>query len=292
MKPASFEYYAPTSVEEALATIAEVGDDGGKVLAGGQSLVPAMNFRMAQPTALVDLNGIKELFFIKPSPAGGLLIGTMTRDRVVELDPLVIERAPIIPECLYWLAHPTIRNRGTFGGALAHSDPAGQLPVVASALNFKFHIRSKDADRWVEADDFFVSIYTTCMEATEMLTEIEVPVKPKNTGFSFKQVSRQAGESALVGVATMLTLDSAGKIEGGRISFMGVSEKPVPAEEALKLLKGNIPTDELIRDAIEATVVNELDPGPDIHASAEYRSHMARALGVNSVKEAIARAAN
>ena len=143
MKPASFEYYAPTSVEEALATIAEVGDDGGKVLAGGQSLVPAMNFRMAQPTALVDLNGIKELFFIKPSPAGGLLIGTMTRDRVVELDPLVIERAPIIPECLYWLAHPTIRNRGTFGGALAHSDPAGQLPVVASALNFKFHIQIK-----------------------------------------------------------------------------------------------------------------------------------------------------
>ena len=100
------KYYAPSSVEEALSTIAEVGDDGGKVLAGGQSLVPAMNFRMAQPTALVDLNGIKELFYIKPSPEGGLLIGTMTRDRAVELDPLVIERAPMIPECLYWIAHP------------------------------------------------------------------------------------------------------------------------------------------------------------------------------------------
>lgn len=290
MKPASFKYFAPSSTEEALSIIAEVGDDGGKVLAGGQSLVPAMNFRMAQPTALVDLNEIKELFYIKPSPKGGLLIGTMTRDRSVELDPLVKERAPMIPECLYWMAHPTIRNRGTFGGALAHSDPAGQIPVVASAMGFNFHIRSKDSDRWVPVDDFFVSIYTTCMEATEILAEIEVPAMPRKTGTSFKQVARQAGESALVGVATLLTLDDSGKVKDGRISYMGVSEKPVLALEAMRLLKGQKPTDELIRDAIEATVINELDPGPDIHASAEYRRHMARSLGVSSVVEAIARA--
>lgn len=290
MKPASFKYFAPTSIQEALSIIAEVGDDGGKVLAGGQSLVPAMNFRMAQPTALVDLNEIKELFYINPSPKGGLFIGTMTRDRVVELDPIVKERAPMIPECLYWMAHPTIRNRGTFGGALAHSDPAGQIPVVASALGFNFHIQSKTGDRWVGVDDFFVSIYTTCMEATEMLTEIEVPALPKHTGTSFKQVARQAGESALVGVATLITLDDTGKVKDGRISFMGVSEKPILALEAIQLLKDQTPTDELIREAIEATVANELDPGPDIHASAEYRSHMARSLGVSSVIEAIARA--
>lgn len=289
MKPASFKYFAPTSKEEALALIGEVGDDGGKILAGGQSLVPAMNFRMAQPTALVDLNEVKELFFIKPSPNGGVLVGTMTRDRVVELDKLVAQKAPLVPECLYWLAGVTIRNRGTFGGALAHSDPAGQLPVVASAMNFKFHIESKDSDRWVDADDFFVSIYTTCIEATEMLTEIEIPAMPQNAGYSYKQVSRQAGESALVGVATLLTFDKSGKVDGGRISYMGVSEKPVPAEEAMKILLGNTPTDELIRDAVEATVANELDPGPDIHASAEYRQHLARTLGFNSIKEAVAR---
>lgn len=290
MKPASFKYFAPTSTEEALSFLAEVGDDGGKILAGGQSLVPAMNFRMAQPTALVDLNEIKELFFIKPSSRGGLLIGTMTRDRIVELDPKVKELAPMISECLYWMAHPTIRNRGTFGGALAHSDPAGQIPVVASALDFQFHIRSKDSDRWVGVDDFFVSIYTTCMEPTEMLTEIEVPALPKKTGTSYKQVARQAGESALVGVASMITLDDSGKVKGGRISYMGVSEKPVLALEAMKLLKGQKPNGELIREAVEATVTKELDPGQDIHASVEYRKHMARALGVHSITDAISRA--
>lgn len=289
MKPASFKYFAPTSKEEALSLIAEVGDDGGKILAGGQSLVAAMNFRMAQPTALVDLNEVKELFYIKPAPSGGILIGTMTRDRTAELDKLVAEKAPMVPECLYWLAGATIRNRGTFGGALAHSDPAGQLPVVASAMNFKFHVESKDSDRWVYADDFFVSIYTTCIEATEMLTEIEIPAMPKNTGYSFKQVSRQAGESALVGVATMLTFDHAGKVETGRISYMGVSEKPVPADEAMKILKGNYPTEDLIREAVEATVTKELDPGPDIHASADFRRHLARTLGFNSITEAVAR---
>ncbi len=290
MKPASFKYFAPSSKEEALAFLAEEGDDGGKVLAGGQSLVPAMNFRMAQPTALIDLNEIPELFYIKSSSNGGLLIGTMTRDRTVELDPMVVEKAPLIPQCLHWLAHPTIRNRGTFGGALAHSDPAGQLPVVASAMNFKFHIQSTQTDRWVDADDFFVSIYTTCMEATEMLVDIEVPAMPKNTGYSFKQVSRQAGESALVGVATMLTFDAEGMVQGGRIAFMGVDEKPVPGLKAFDILKGNKPSDDLIREAIEASVQSEMDPGPDIHATADYRRHLARELGVQSVKESIANA--
>lgn len=290
MKPASFEYFAPKTLEEALDRIAEVGDDGGKVLAGGQSLVPAMNFRMAQPTALVDLNGISDLYYIKPSQSGGLLIGTMTRDRVVELDPMVKERAPVVPECLYWLAHPTIRNRGTFGGAMAHSDPAGQLPVTAVAMNFKFRIQSKETDRWVEADDFFTSVYTTCIEANEILTEIEVPAPKARTGSAFQQVSRQAGESALVGIASTLTLTADGKIADGRIAYMGVAEKPVLATVAMGMLKGNKPSDELIKEAIYASVEQELDPGADIHASIEYRLHLARSLGINSVKEALARA--
>jgi aerobic carbon-monoxide dehydrogenase medium subunit len=290
MKPASFEYFAPTNLAEALENIAQVGDDGGKILAGGQSLVPAMNFRMAQPTALVDLNKIAELFYIKPTQNGGLKIGAMTRDRVVELDTTVKQRAPIIPECLYWLAHPTIRNRGTFGGALAHSDPAGQLPVVAAAMQFKFHLQSKKADRWVDVDDFFVSVYTTCLEADEILTEIEVPAMNKMTGYSFKQVSRQSGESALVGVASILSLDESGIVKDGRIAYMGVAEKPVLASEAMGMLKGNKPTDELIADAINATINNELDPGADIHASIDFRKHLARELGIGVVKEAIKRA--
>ena len=291
MKPASFAYFSPKSLDEALANIAEVGDDGGKILAGGQSLVPAMNFRMAQPTALVDLNEIQELFYIKPTDTGGLMIGAMTRDRTVELDSLVKKRAPIIPECLYWMAHPTIRNRGTFGGALAHSDPAGQLPVVAVVMNFNFHIQSKDADRWSGADDFFVSVYTTSLEADEILTGIEVPAMTKMSGYSYKQVSRQTGESALLGVATLLSLNDAGIVKDSRIAYMGVAEKPVMAMEAMAMLNGNQPSDELITEAIEATVKGELDPGADIHASVEYRLHLARTLGAASVKEAVIRAA-
>lgn len=290
MKPASFAYFAPKSLAEALENIAEVGDDGGKILAGGQSLVPAMNFRMAQPTALVDLNEIPELFYIKPAKTGGLLIGAMTRDRTVELDSMVKERAPIVPECLYWMAHPTIRNRGTFGGALAHSDPAGQLPVVAAVMNFKFHIQSKKTDRWVNADDFFVSVYTTCLEADEILTGIEVPAMAKMTGFSYKQMSRQAGESALLGVATILSLDDNGIIKDSRIAYMGVAEKPVMAMKAMEILKGQKPSDALITEAIIATVSDDLDPGADIHASVEFRMHLARTMGIASVKEAIARA--
>jgi carbon-monoxide dehydrogenase medium subunit len=291
MKPASFEYYAPRSLSEALEQISQVGDDGGKILAGGQSLVPAMNFRMAQPTALVDLNCISELFYVHPTDTGGLMIGAMTRDRVVELDEKVKLRAPIIPECLHWLAHPTIRNRGTFGGALAHSDPAGQLPVVAAALQFNFKLQSKKSERWVNADEFFVSVYTTCLEADEILTAIEVPALDKRAGTSFQQVSRQSGESALVGVATLIELDDTGKIKDGRIAYMGVAEKPVMANAAMSLLKGNKPTNALIAEAIHATVTEELDPGADIHASVEYRRHLAQALGVKSVNEAIARAA-
>jgi carbon-monoxide dehydrogenase medium subunit len=291
MKPASFEYYAPRSLSEALEQISQVGDDGGKILAGGQSLVPAMNFRMAQPTALVDLNRISELFYINPTDSGGLMIGAMTRDRVVELDENVKLRAPMIPECLHWMAHPTIRNRGTFGGALAHSDPAGQLPVVAAALQFNFKLQSKKAERWVNADEFFVSVYTTCLEADEILTAIEVPALGKHSGTSFQQVSRQSGESALVGIATLISLDEAGKIKDGRIAYMGVAEKPVMASAAMDMLMGNKPSDELIADAIKATVSSELDPGADIHASVEYRLHLAQALGVKAVKEAVARAA-
>ncbi len=146
MKPAPFEYYAPTSVEEALATLQNLGYDG-KVLAGGQSLIPAMNFRMARPAALVDLNKVKELFYIKPTDDGGLAIGTMTRDSVVEKDPLVAQRFPIVPFVVKHIAHPQIRNRGTFGGAIAHADPAAQIPALSVALKARFLVRKQGGER-------------------------------------------------------------------------------------------------------------------------------------------------
>ena len=150
MKPAPFDYYAPTSVEEALDDLHKLGYDG-KVLAGGQSLIPAMNFRMARPAALVDLNKIDELAYVKRADDGSILIGTMTRDSKVEKDSLVVERFPIIPEVMDYIAHPQIRNRGTFGGAIAHADPAAQLPALMVALKANIHISKKGSDRWVDA---------------------------------------------------------------------------------------------------------------------------------------------
>jgi CO/xanthine dehydrogenase FAD-binding subunit len=290
MKPASFEYYAPRTIEEALDRIGEVGNDGGKILAGGQSLIPAMNFRLAQPTALVDLNTVNDLFYIKPSSSGGLMIGTMTRDTTVEFDPRVAEISPMTKECLPFLAHPQIRNRGTFGGALTHGDPAGQAPVVAVAQNFRMHIRSASAERWVNAEDFYVTLYTNVIEPDEMLVEFEIPKLAGRTGSSYKQTARQAGASATVGVAAVITIDEKNICTEARVAFMGVDEKPVLSAELPTLLVGQQISTELIKEAVNACVTKELQPGKDMHATPEFRSYLAGMLGVEAVTEAAKRA--
>ena len=160
MKPAPFKYYAPATVAEALALLAKHGYDA-KVLAGGQSLIPTMNFRLAQPAVLVDLNRVSELFYIKPdNKTGGLLIGAMTRERQVERSQLVAERAPLISETMPHIAHEQIRNRGTFGGCIAHADPAAELPTVAVALKAQIKVRGQTGERWVPAEEFFISLFT------------------------------------------------------------------------------------------------------------------------------------
>jgi aerobic carbon-monoxide dehydrogenase medium subunit len=289
MKPAPFEYYAPKSIEEALENLASAGY-GAKILAGGQSLVPAMNFRMAQPSALVDINRIPELAFIRNTGDGGLMIGTMTRAATVEFDKLVAQRAPIFQEALPFCAHPQIRNRGTFGGAISHADPAAQLPVCAVAMDCKYHLRSTTAERWVTSEDFFVTLFTTTMEPDEMLVEVAVPGLAAKTATSYYQVARQSGAGALCGVATRMTLDEKGNCKDVRLVYMGVGEKPILSVEASKVLVGNQVTPEAITEAVENCVSNELDPGADIHASVEYRRHMALVLGKKSLTVAHERA--
>ncbi|MDD5368197.1 MAG: xanthine dehydrogenase family protein subunit M [Anaerolineaceae bacterium] len=288
MKPAPFDYYAPTNVTEALDLLADLGYDV-KVLAGGQSLVPAMNFRLAQPPALLDLNNISELSYIRPTPEGGVAIGAMARDSDVEHDPLVIERFPVIQEAMVTIAHPQIRNRGTFGGAIAHADPTGQLPAVTLALGARYHLRRKTGERVIPADEFYLGSFTTAIEPEELLVEIEIPPLPAHTGVCYQQMARQAGAQALVGVTAVVTLDAQGACQDVRLTYLSVSETPAFAPNATSVLIGRVPTPELIQKTAETAANVDFDPAGDIHCSPEYRRHLIEVLTVQALSKAIER---
>lgn len=289
MKPASFDYYAPSSVEEALDTLAELGYDG-KVLAGGQSLIPAMNFRMARPSALVDLNNVSELSYIKPVSDGGLAIGTMTRVSAVEHSAEVAKRFPLLIEVVKYIAHPQIRRRGTFGGAVAHADPAGQLPSISMVMNMQALIKGKGKERWVDAPDLIIGPFMTVIEPDEMLAELVIKPLPARTGSCYQQVSRQSGGYAQSAVASIVTLDEKGSCENVSMVLMSVAEVPILSHKAGEILIGNKPTKEAIEAVAEAAVSEEIDPATDLHASADYRRSITRVLAVRSLTEAFERA--
>lgn len=288
MKPAPFDYHAPSSVDEVLSLLAEHGDDA-KVLAGGQSLVPTMNFRLAQPEVLIDLNRVDELAYVC-GDGPELKIGAMTRQRAVERSDLVAERAPLVHETMPWIAHPQIRNRGTFGGTLAHADPAAELPAVSRALGARFRARSRRAERWIGADDFFVGLFETALEPDELLVEIALPELPRRSGWAFREVSRRRGDYALVGVAAVVTLDRRGRCEEARLCFLSVGEGPVKATQAAAALSREPPTAEAIRAAAEIAATEDIDPTSDIHASEAYRRHLARVLAAEVLTTASERA--
>ena len=288
MKPPPFKYYAPTTLEEALAHLAEHGYDA-KPLAGGQSLIPTMNFRLAQPAVLVDLNNIPELFYIRPDENGGLRIGAMTRESQLEHSSLLAERAPLMHEAMPHIAHPQIRNRGTIGGTLAHADPAAELPAVSVALNGRFRLRSQRGERWVSADEFFVGFFTTALEPDELLVEVALPAMPPRSGWSFQEVARRHGDYALVGVAALVTLDEQGQCQQARLVFLSVGEGPVEAHEAARVLQGQAPTAEAIRAAAEVAADTDVDPSSDIHASAAFRRHLAKVLARRALEQAFER---
>ena len=288
MKPAPFKYYAPTTVDEALARLAEHGYDA-KPLAGGQSLIPLLNFRLARPSVIVDLNNVSELFYIRPDD-GGLLIGAMTRQRRVEHDPLVAERAPLVHEVMPQIAYPQIRTRGTFGGSLAHADPSAELVAVSIALNARFRLRSQAGERWVPADEFFVGLFTTVLEPDELLVEIALPPMPPRSGWSFLQITRRHHDFCIAGVAVLVTLNDRGQCEQARMVFLSAGDGPVIARQAAEMLKGHAPSPELIQAAAEKAARDEIDPGSDIHASAEYRRHLARVLARRALTQAFERA--
>ncbi len=283
MKPASFKYLAPRSREEAVLALRRFGSDG-KLLAGGQSLVPLLAMRLARPAVIIDLNRIADLAFVKPAP-GGLTIGAMTRQRVAEQDQLVAARAPLLREALRWVGHPQIRNRGTIGGSLAHADPSAELPAVASVLGARFVLASSRGERVVDSQAFFTGYLTTALEPDELLTEIHLPAQPPDAGWAFTEVAHRHGDFALVGVAALLRCDGDRRCTEARLAFTGVGAGPVRVPEAEAALVGQRITDAAAAEAgriVEAA----LDPEGDIHASAEYRKHVAGVLAARAVVQA------
>jgi carbon-monoxide dehydrogenase medium subunit len=260
-----------------------------KILAGGQSLVPAMNFRVVQPSVLIDLNCVSELSYIREE-GNVIRVGCMARERHLEFDPSIEKRTPLLHEAVPFIAHPQIRNRGTIGGSIVHSDPAAELPVLMLALNARLKARNKSGERWIDAPDFFVGMFTTALEADEILVEIELPFMPSHTGWSFIEVAPRAGDYAMMGVAALVTLDESGNCSGAKLVYLNAGEGPIDAKDAAKLLEGKSLTDTLMEEAAVAASEKEINPFGNMHASVDFQRHLAKVLTKKTLQVALRRA--
>lgn len=285
MKPAPFEYAAPESLDEAIALL-EANEGDAKVLSGGQSLMPLLNMRLARPSVLVDLARIPGLDYVREEN-GALVVGAMTRQRSVELSPLVREKHPLVLAATLNVAHPQNRNQGTFGGSLAHADPAAEFPALAVALGAEMKVVGPSGERTIAAADFFVTYLTTELEAAEILTEVRLPALPAAAAWSFTELARRHGDYALAGVAAYFTCDGSGKCDAARIVLFGVGATPVRAARAEAALLGSVPGDATFSSVAKAILDDVEDPQSDIHASGEQR----RALAAELTRRALADAA-
>jgi carbon-monoxide dehydrogenase medium subunit len=286
MKPPEFAYHAPRTVAAALDLLREHGP-AARVLAGGQSLLPMMKLRLARPPVLVDLNRITELGYVRED-AGHLAFGALAR--LCELDgPLVRSRCPILAEAARQIAHPAIRHRGTVCGSLAHADPAAELPVVARALDAELRVAGPGGTRRIPACDFFVGLFATGLGPGEILVEARFPLLSPETGWAFLELSRRAGDFALVAVAALVTRGRADTVADARIALGAVAERPVRAAGAEAGLRGRPGGLEAFREAA-AAAARPLDPPSDVHGSSAYRKQVAEVLVARALDRAWARA--
>lgn len=284
LKPPPFDYKDPRSLDDAITVLGECGEDG-KVLAGGQSLVPLLNFRLAQPSVIVDVNRVEELSYLRRRD-GRLMIGALCRQARLEQSPVARDGWGLLGDALKLVAHPQIRNRGTVGGSAAHADPAAELPVALSCLDARFRARSTRGERVVDADDFFVTHLTTSLEPDELLVEVEVPPLPEGTGHAFEEYSRRHGDFALGGAAVLYTANGDGVCREARISLLGAADTPIRAREAERALVGQKLDEDVAREAA-ATATRDIDPTGDIHGSGDYRKRLIEAM----VRRALIKAA-
>ena len=272
MKPARFHYYSPETLEELISILGRLGGEA-KILAGGQSLVPLMNFRLARPEHLVDINRVSSLDYIRQQDRA-LVIGALTRQRTVEMSDMVKTGNPLLVEASHHIGHPAIRHRGTVGGSLAHADPAAEWPTLALLMDATLVLQGPQGKREVPASDFFVTYFGTCLGPSEILTEVRIPVLPQGAGWSFQELSRRHGDFALVGVAIWLTADRNGVCTDGAIALTGVGPSPVRAQTAEVRLRGERLGEDLF-EHVASAVTEEIEPDSDLHASADYRRTLA-----------------
>lgn len=289
MKPAPFEWHAPETMEAALALKAAHGD-AARFLAGGQSLVPAMNFRVAQPGVLIDLNRLGELDSLDWRADGSLRIGAMVRYRRIERDADVARRLPLLAEALAEVAHPQIRTRGTLGGNLSHADPASEMPAVMLALDARMELRRATGMREMPAAEFFLGPLTTALAEDEMLAAIILPALTARTGTAFLEVARRRGDYAMMGCAAVLRRDGAGRCVDARLSFCSAGPTPMAAPRASARLLGSALAAADIAAAAEAATA-EIDPMGSVQASPAYQRHLARVLVTRALALAAERAA-
>jgi aerobic carbon-monoxide dehydrogenase medium subunit len=289
VKPAPFKYVAARSLAQALALKSDYGDDA-RFLAGGQSLVPTLNFRLTQPSVLIDINPLTQLAGINSVSVDRVRIGAMTRFRDVERHSATARSLPLVKDALPHIAHPQIRNRGTIGGNLAHADPASEMPAVVLALAGKLCAQSVRGERWIAAMDFFAGALSTALAADEMLTEVELPTAPPHSGACFMEVARRRGDFALIGVACTVQLDDGGRCMHARIALCNAGDTPVLAAEAGASLAGRaIGPSEI--DEAAARVQRDIDPAGNVHASKDFQRHLADVLTKRALAVAKERAA-
>ena len=285
MKPPKFDYHAPRTLDEALGILRRY-DGEAKVLAGGQSLMPLLNFRLSRPGALVDLNGVAELFGIREVD-GQLRFGAMTRQRAIEFSPIVAQRLPLLLEATKLVGHLPIRSRGTIGGSIAHADPSAEYPAVLTALDGEVTIRGSKGERTIKPSELFQTYLTTSLAPDEILTEVRLPAMDARAGWAFEEFSRRHGDFAIVGIAAVIAGDRA-RCTMARLATAGAGPIPVRLRAAEEILE----RDGLGDAAIEAAArraAELVNPDSDLHASADYRRNLTRVLTERAVRRAITR---
>ena len=285
MKPPAFDYFPATSVEQALTLLGEHGE-GAKLLAGGQSLMPALNFRLAAPAALIDLNPIGALSGVQVASDGRLVAGAMTRHRFFETSALIQQRLPLVHHAMASVAHVAIRNRGTIGGSLCHADPSAEWPALCLACDAEMVLQSGAGMRRLKAEEFSLSLFTTALAGTEILVQVIFPAWPSTRRWGFQEIARRHGDFAIVGVACVLDVDAGGICTDARIVVFGATDTPVLLREAAAELTGRSPTDDHVRGAAHCARA-AIDCRSDYHASSDYRSELVQALTARALTQAL-----